>query len=111
MSESVVRAVGGPWEPEVTHCCVCGGPLLLRGRPLTARPRVWFLGRQGFPDDLAYDHDGGCAAAAVPAGVLIGMSREQALAEAARRSASPGDGDGGTRDGGTGDGNAGGGGG
>ncbi|SFK45336.1 hypothetical protein [Streptomyces pini] len=101
MSESVVRAVGGPWEPEVTHCCVCGGPLLLRGRPLTVRPRVWSLRRRDFLDDLAYDHDGGCAAAAVPAAVLVGMNREQALTEAARRAASPEEGESG-REGGDG---------
>lgn len=100
MSEPVVRAVGGPWEPEVTHCCVCGGPLLLRGRPLTVRPRVWSLRRQGFLDDLAYDHDGGCAAAAVPAGVLVGMNREQALAEAARLAPPAEEGESGTGDGG-----------
>ncbi|MET9904753.1 hypothetical protein [Streptomyces sp. NPDC006446] len=72
------------------RCCLCGGQLLFRGRPFKPGLRSWLSRSRRLLDEVEYDHAAGCEASRIPAGLLIALDRDQALAEAVRRREPPG---------------------
>ncbi|MER5832914.1 hypothetical protein ABT116_19155 [Streptomyces sp. NPDC002130] len=80
-----------PPDPAFMHCCVCAGPLLYRNRPFKPEWRMWFAGAAGIIAESSYAHTDGCMVSAVPAGRLLGLNKDQALAEARRMREEDGD--------------------
>jgi hypothetical protein len=77
-------------DPAFMRCCVCGGPLLYRDRPFKPEWRMWFAGGAQIIAESSYAHTADCRASAIPVARLLGLNRDQALAEACRMRAEDG---------------------
>jgi len=88
MSDAGSGVYGAPMGIDY-RCCVCGGELLFRGRPVRSDWRSWFSRSRRLLNEVEFDHAPSCDASVVPSGLLLSMNREQALAEALRRRQPP----------------------